>query len=581
MPKLIIKKPSGEEEELLLSEPEYSLGRSYDNKIVIEDSDVSRYHSVLRLQGDGYLIEDLHSHNGSYLNGRKIESAALKNNDVLQIGHHLLHYQTIDTASSAPPPPLTHRIEENYDQLITQFTSLSPHIAATPDGSDSTSQLEKEHKTLRLLLDLGNAFSTEQSVEQVCQKAARILLESTEAERAAIFLMEEHGKMLSPITSCERDDRAAISKPIALSRTIAERILSERKGIVTSDAVVDERFAHGQSVVTSGLHSVACAPLLGKSGDLGILYMENKTTVGAFTHDDLQLLCAVASQIGLAIENARFFEELKSTNENLEQLVEERTAALAETQLKLYQTEKIASLSRLVAGVAHEINNPLGALKSNLDLITGTFGRLISRPGRDQEETGLFQNLADIGQTSAAACARIVAVVRSLSSFARLDEAAFKMADINEGIRTVVQLLDPALTRHVQIDLKLGKIPIIPCFPALLNEAFMNLLVNACQAIKESGKITVETQRAEGLVILRISDTGCGIPRERLNTIFEPGFTTKGVGVGVGLGLAVVYSVIKEHQGSIEVESEIDRGSVFTLRLPIEKQHPKQMTNDE
>ena len=571
MPRLIIRYPSGKEDGLLLSELEYSLGRALDNNIVLEDPDVSRHHCVLKRQGDSYRIEDLQSHNGTYLNSKRIDRAALTDNDLLQIGHHLLSYRTAE--SSAPETPLsgTPGIEENYDQLMSQLTSPSRSAGETHDGSDSRGQHEKEHKTLRLLLDLGSAFSSGHSVEEVCRMVTRVLLKSTEAERAAIFLLNEDGKIFSPITDGESSGTADRSAPIALSNTIAERILSERKGIITSDAVADERFAHGKSVVASGLHSVACAPMLGKSGNLGILYMENKTTVGAFTHEDLQLLCAVASQIALAVENARFFEKLQSTNENLERLVQQRTAALAEAQMKLYQAEKIASLSRLAAGVAHEINNPLGALKSNLDLLTGSFTQLAASPGKSGEEAEKFQDLADLGRASAAACSRIVSVVRSLVSFARLDEAEFKFADVNEGIKTTVQLLHPALTRHIQIELQLGEIPPVPCYPALLNEAFMNLLVNACQAIRESGRILVETRREADSAVITIRDNGRGIPREHLDAIFDPGFTTKGVGVGVGLGLPVVYSVIQEHWGSVSVESTIGIGSTFTLRLPLNR----------
>jgi GAF domain-containing protein len=408
MPRLIINRPTGKEEDLELNKPEYSLGRSPYNDIVLEDTDVSRHHCRLIRQEDGYLLEDLQSHNGTLVNSHRIARALLNDGDLLQIGHHLMRYEVAGTSPRPLPLALTHRIEENYDQLLSQFTSTTGHRAKRPSDIDSTARLEKEHKTLRLLLDLGSAFSTDLSVEEVCQEAARILLASTEAERAAIFLLDEHENLSSPITTRERDGSADASRPIVLSRTIAERILSDRKGIVTSDAIADERFAHGESVIAAGLHSVACAPMIGKSGKLGVLYMENKTTVGVFTHEDLQLLCAVASQIGLAVENARFFEALKKTNENLERLVEERTAALAEAQLKLYQAEKIASLSRLVAGVAHEINNPLGALKSNLDLLTTSFDRLAARPVKPGEEAGVFQDLAELGQVSVAACARIV-----------------------------------------------------------------------------------------------------------------------------------------------------------------------------
>jgi signal transduction histidine kinase len=254
----------------------------------------------------------------------------------------------------------------------------------------------------------------------------------------------------------------------------------------------------------------------------------------------------------------------------LQPLVEEQTTALRHAELKLYQTEKMASLSRLVAGVAHEINSPLAALKSNLELLTVTFGRLATTQGRAKEEARLFEHLVTLTHSSVLACARIVGVVRSLSSFARLDESEYKFASINDCIRTVVQLLDPGLRKQARIVLELGELPAIFCYPALLNESFMNLLVNSCQAIAKEGEVTIRTWCEESDAVVTMKDTGVGIPREHLNKIFEPGFTTKGVGVGVGIGLAVAYRVITEHGGSIQVESEVGQGTMFTIRLPIE-----------
>jgi two-component system NtrC family sensor kinase len=177
--------------------------------------------------------------------------------------------------------------------------------------------------------------------------------------------------------------------------------------------------------------------------------------------------------------------------------------------------------------------------------------------------------MVGISHDSVSACARIMSVVRSLSSLARLDEADFKIASVNDGLSAVVQLLDPSARRRVEVILNLGDVPPIPCYPALLNEAFMNLLNNACQSIQKSGQVGIETRKEGESVVISIRDTGSGIEREHLDKIFDPGFTTKGVGVGVGLGLAVAYSVIKEHNGSIEAESEPGQGSTFTIRLPI------------
>jgi signal transduction histidine kinase len=574
MPKLFIKKPQGGTAEIKLSGAQYSIGRAADNEVVLEDSGVSRHHGVIERKGEHFVIRDRESHNGTYVNGRRVESAALRDKDQIQVGQHILVYLERESALFTPDP-ITVSFEADYDQMLSQATAEVGGGELTEADSTLMWQLHKEQRTLRLLFELSNALSNLHSVEDVSAEAIEILLQTTKAERGAIFLLKgEHGA-LTPVMVKSRGASNARYEPVVLSSTISSRILTERKGIITADATADDRFAHGQSVAVHGLRSIACAPLLGKEGNLGILYLENKTAVGAFSQDDLRLLCAVAAQIALAIENARFFDALKRSNEELEQIVEERTAALQRTQLKLYQTEKMASLSRLVAGVAHEINSPLGALKSNLELLMVMFGRAATTPGRPKEEAVLFEHLVGLGQASVGACARIVNVVRALSSFARLDEAEFKQADINEGVRTVVRLLDPALSRDVRIALDLGDIPEIQCYPALLNEAFMNLLVNACQAIKKSGEVTIQTRRDGEHVRIRIQDTGTGIAPEHLDKIFDPGFTTKRVGVGVGLGLAVVYSVIKEHEGSIDVESELNRGSTFTIRLPVSRAAPK------
>ena len=567
MPKLCIVKPTGGTEDLPLVKSRYSIGRLADNDIYVNDSDISRHHCLLQLQNSAFVIEDLGSHNGTYLNGRKVDRATLNHGDRVKIGRHVILFLSGDPPASLPESGPTHSIDENYDELISTLTAPLHEFREKVNPVELKRLLEKEQKTFRLLLDLSNALSTERSVEDVCRKATDFLLESTEAENAWLCLLDRDQKTLVPVISPTRGEKDMKTASVVLSRTITDRILNERRGIVTSDALADERFAHGESIADSGLRSVACAPLLGKSGTFGIIYMQNNTEVGAFTQEDLRLLCAVASQIGLAIENARFSEELKKTNENLEQLVEERTAALAQTQMKLYQAEKIASLSRLVAGVAHEINNPLGALKSNLDLLTGITGRIAAGSAQNPDESERLCSLAELGRTSSAACARIMSVVRSLSSFAHLDKAAFKVSDINSGIRDTVQLIDPLLAEDVDIELKLGEIPPIQCYPALLNEAFMNLLVNACQSIEGSGRVTIETFCEDDNIIVKIRDTGCGIPRDQLRTIFDPGFTTKGRGVGVGLGLPIVSSVIREHKGSIEVESETGRGSLFTIRL--------------
>ena len=568
MARLLIRQQDGQATDLDLTDSSYSIGRSVENDIVLEGGRVSRRHARLQRAGDDYTVVDLGSHNGTFVNGLRLQQpAVLKPGDEIGVGPHVLIFEPPANAATIQGP-VTVSLEKDYADLLSEATSFFPRVRLTGEDTRPPEATQKEQRTLRLLFDLSNALSAVYSVPEVSEKALDILLESTRAEQAAIFLLDE-SRSLRLATVRVRDAPAGVRPVVELSSTIADRILKERKGILTADAATDDRFAHGYSVVVRQLRSLACAPLLGKSGDLGILYLENNRSIGAFTREDLSLLCAVASQIGLAIENARFFDALKRTNEELEQIVEERTAALRETQVKLFQTEKMAALSRLVAGVAHEINNPLGALKSNLDLLVQMFDRVAANPERRSDQSVLFENLAGLGQTSLLACGRIASVVRSLTAFVRLDQAEFKPASLNDGIQTVLQLMGPSVRQGIRITTRLGDLPEIPCYPALLNQALMHLIENACQAIKQTGDVTIETSRQDNQVVLRIRDTGCGIPKEHLPRIFEPGFTTKGVGVGVGMGLAVVQQVIREHHGTIDVESDAGKGCLVTIRLPI------------
>jgi signal transduction histidine kinase len=569
MPRLVIKKPLGPATEMPLSLDAYSLGRATDNHIVLEGSLISRRHGHLRREGAGFRIADTGSHNGIYVNGLKIEEAELKDADEIRIGNYLLTYRTDDGRPQVTGPVETVTVEADYDRVVSELTMVSRRPVTPSPQTDIRLESERERRTLPLLYELSRALSTVRSIDEVSRKALELLFETTQAERAAVFLMESPESPPLPRVVLERGNARALPGPVTISSTVAQRILTERKGIITADAKDDPRFAAGMSVVMSGLRSIACAPLIGQGGTLGILYMENNRSIGAFSQDDLELLCAVASQLALSAENARFFEALQQANEALEAKVEERTAELRESELKRYQAEKMASLSRLVAGVAHEINNPLGALKGNLEIVTVLTGRLATAEGRTPKEVQLLEQLAKLGHESAAACGRILGVVRSLRSFARLDEAGFKMANVNEGLEAAVRLLDPATRQRVEVVVNLGEIPPIPCFPALLNEAFMNLLFNACQAIKQKGQVFLSTRREGEEVVVEFRDTGAGIPREHLSKIFEPGFTTKGVGVGVGLGLPIVHRVVEEHRGTIHVASEPGQGSTFTVRLPI------------
>jgi len=277
-------------------------------------------------------------------------------------------------------------------------------------------------------------------------------------------------------------------------------------------------------------------------------------------------------------QRRRLEDELQKANEELESKVEERTRELKEKQVQLVQAEKMASLGSLVAGIAHEINTPLGALISNLDIFIRAIGKmeaLLAQPGiagsisQNAELKKYFKTIENLNAVNKTAASRIVAIVKSLRKFARLDEAEIASVDLHEGIDNTLTLLRHELKNRVTVHKQYGALPAVKCYPNRLNQVFMNLLVNAAHAIEGRGDIYITTRLKGEHVIIEIRDTGKGIAPENLGRIFSPGFTTKSAGVGTGLGLSIVYQVIQEHHGKIEVESEINQGTTFRITLPL------------
>lgn len=270
--------------------------------------------------------------------------------------------------------------------------------------------------------------------------------------------------------------------------------------------------------------------------------------------DALEVLDGVSTQLGNAIIHTELYEKNARMVKELTRTLKE----LQDTQLKLINSEKMASLGQLVAGVAHEINTPIASIKSNNEIAT----KLISEIKDDK----ILELLQEINGIDKEAIERINRLVVSLRKFVRLDEAELQDADINKEIDLTLDLIRHETKNRIEIVKKYGELPPIKCYPNMLNQVFMNVLVNAAQSIEGNGKITIDTSFDKTNLIVKISDTGCGIKEPE--KIFFAGYTTKGVGVGTGLGLAISQKIIEKHEGKIEVFSEVNKGSIFIITIP-------------
>ena len=272
-------------------------------------------------------------------------------------------------------------------------------------------------------------------------------------------------------------------------------------------------------------------------------------------NEEIEILEAISSQLSNAITRAELYQKNIRTVNELKNTLKE----LKETQIQLINSEKMASLGQLVAGVAHEINTPVASIKSNNGIVAKLLGTI--------EDTELKEMLTDINEIDKEAVSRISSIVTSLKKFVRLDEAELQEADINKELDLTLELIRHETKNRIEIIKNYGEIPVIKCFPNMLNQVFTNILINACQAIEGSGKITITTEYNNKKLIVKIKDTGRGIPRNQLNKIFTAGFTTKSSGVGTGLGLAICSKIIEKHHGEIIVNSEVGKGSEFIITI--------------
>jgi two-component system, NtrC family, sensor kinase len=237
--------------------------------------------------------------------------------------------------------------------------------------------------------------------------------------------------------------------------------------------------------------------------------------------------------------------------------------------LRAVQDARLASLSRLVAGIAHEMNTPLGALKANTQ-VAGKAGEMI-RSALTEPNPKMDRALNALDQAQRAgtsAIERVTTIVDSLKRFSRLDQSEVQLADLRECLDTCIDLLPAEAKARIAIEKSYDDIPRITCRPGQLNQALMNLLENAVQAIEGEGKIEVRVAEEPGQVAITIADSGRGIPKEKLAQIFDPTFSSGGTRTKMAFGLASSKGIVTDHGGTIAIESEVGRGTTVTLRLP-------------
>ncbi|MBX9255839.1 AAA family ATPase [Desmonostoc muscorum CCALA 125] len=551
-------------------------------------------------------------------------------------------------------------LEQQYPQLLAailqqQQTSSSTPNRTTTIGLGHSSSSVTEALDLATVIKASHVLAGEIQLEKLLTTLMQVVIENAGAEKSVLLLLQEDNWVVAAQKSSKATTETGIahqslhreeqlgknlgvinlhSLPLSASQDIPKAVVNyvsrTCQTLVLDDARTEITFANDPYIIQRQPKSLLCTPIHDRGKLIGILYLENSLTTGAFTQKRLEVLHLLTAQAAISLQNAILYNnlalaktQLEDYSHSLEYKVQQRTQELNEknqhlsetleklqhTQTQLIQTEKMSSLGQMVAGVAHEINNPINFIYGNLTHANEYFKQMLHivelyhhyypQPFPEIEEelelidlNFLKLDLQKLLESMKIGAVRIRHIVLSLRNFARLDEAEMKPVNIHEGIDSTLLILHHRLEQKpyrpaIDVIKEYANLPELNCYASQINQVFMNILSNAIDALdlsftQNEGVITNEDKQTKiptiqictkminpNTVSIQIVDNGIGMSEEVKQRLFDPFFTTKPVGGGTGLGLSISYSIMEKHRGRLSVISELGKGANFSLLLPL------------
>ncbi len=509
---------------VVLTAGELTVGRAPSCDIHLDDKTVSRRHARFTFSNRGLVVEDLDSRNGTYVSGRQIGRHVVVPGDVVTIGPYSITFRDLPLAAEEA------RFEEENQSGETLISALdAASISRAEDVKQGLVSAEAATRRLTALYDLGQRLSGRLEASEIADAFLDTVFEVfPKIDRAIVLLEDRFSHDLVPIAVRPQ----STSGEIRVSRTVIGTVLKERQAVVCSDTLRDERFKGAVSLQDLRVRAVMCAPLLVGDRVIGMVELDSERGL-VFGDDDLRLLIGLASQVSIAVDNGRLYEEIE-------------------------QSRRLAAIGQTVSSVAHCIKNVLNGIEGGL---------FIAKKGL---ENSLEDKIAKGWGMLERNAAFLKTLVLDMLDYSKQRPPEYEDVEVRKLLGEIEDFVSGRAAKGqieltVDVDSSLGNVKLDP---TRMKRALLNIVANAIEATEPGGKVSIRARACGDHLTITISDTGSGIPEDKLRTIFEPFFSTKG-SKGTGLGLPVTKKIIEEHSGRIEVKSQPGKGTTFEISLPI------------
>ena len=530
---------------------ETTIGRAPSNTVQLTHGGVSRAHAVISFNNGQFILSDLQSKNGTFVNNRRIQQVALQHSDNILFGERgfLFSIESDSAAAAAPEADImstfgdTMTINPEHLELSKLLThnaesAISNFFKLGRTEDDASRQMHQAHKRLSLLYQLSEGLRTTREPEEVLEKGLELLFEALPfAKRAAAMLRSETSETLEVRAVNYRDpDPDPDTAVIPVSRNVLQQVVDERVAIVSQDAKGDARFADTEAFVADDINSFVCVPLIQQHNRvIGAVYLDTDDNLKPFTQIDMEFTAAVANELALSVHNCRL-------------------------QRDAIRNEKVNAIGMAVTHLSHNIKNLLTLNRSAADMMD------------EQLSASDDESLQKNWQLVRTALDRIADLTGEMLDYTQSSVVAVQPIYINAAVSAECEMIKESLNSE-GIELELQLAPDLPKWEmneSLLQRAIHNLVVNAKDALKETenGRIRISTGLDDSSrLFIRVEDNGCGIGKGFLTDIFDLFYTTKGID-GSGVGLSMIQKFVESMGGTVSVVSQIGIGSVFTLLFP-------------